>query len=367
MASATALRPYFDYQYPYFDYQYPYFDYHYPYFDYHYPYFDYQYPYFDYHYPYFEDRRRSSVASARPRGRRMCAPVGLCSAKATHCVVRWSLPHPARRYTCGILEGNLLPPAPPKREWRELMEDLSAISCECVRNVLHDVATWHATVQHAAFFCNTLCCEPMANATAISHEYRHTHRRAGMRRVLLRSLTHGDDGRNCGQRPSHQESILLHCRNAMRCRHYRSTLGNDKGVSLFVQCALAHCLVNSTPVAAPQLGPIHPSLRRVVSPPPAVHPLRPTRGPHAVYTRPARSTRGLHAVYTRPTRGLHAAYTRLGARGFALGRGRVGAGAREGREAKLNDTPSRCTRVPSCRRKRLGTSGRSRRRWSSRS
>ncbi len=200
-------------------------------------------------------------------------------------LLRLSVP---RRYTCGILEGNLLPPAPPKREWRELMEDLSAISCECVRNVLHDVATWPATVQHAALCCNTLCCEPMANATAISHEYRHTRRR-GWDAPHAAALAHA---RRRWQRQSNQESIPLHCRDAMRCNAMQCDAMRCNAMQALPQHAGQRqgrqplCTVRpgcSLPRQQPSRGPLPswaqsiPSLRRVVSPPPAVHRLRPTR------------------------------------------------------------------------------------------
>lgn len=39
-------------------------------------------------------------------------------------------------YASAILEANLLPPPEPKKEWRELMEVLSQVSCEAYRNVV---------------------------------------------------------------------------------------------------------------------------------------------------------------------------------------------------------------------------------------
>ncbi|UJF19235.1 phosphoenolpyruvate carboxylase [Vibrio sp. SS-MA-C1-2] len=41
-------------------------------------------------------------------------------------------------YTSAILEANLIPPPEPKQEWRDLMESLSAISCEAYRKVVQE-------------------------------------------------------------------------------------------------------------------------------------------------------------------------------------------------------------------------------------
>ncbi len=41
-------------------------------------------------------------------------------------------------YTGAILEANLLPPPEPKQEWRELMDDLSTISCEMYRGYVRE-------------------------------------------------------------------------------------------------------------------------------------------------------------------------------------------------------------------------------------
>ena len=39
-------------------------------------------------------------------------------------------------YASAILEANLLPPPEPKPQWRDVMEELSAVSCEIYRNVV---------------------------------------------------------------------------------------------------------------------------------------------------------------------------------------------------------------------------------------